>query len=444
MYKIKQVFFKTPYFYIGLIIFYLILVLAPNKIIYFTAYPVVAYFFYRHTKNITSSIVYSLVLAFFSELGIRGNLLVFGIFILVLLPFALRKKLVSIKPPDIFIFLFFLWHIVVLVFYPFEQTLYGLLILGEMICLYYLLRVFLIKTDFKIIPRLFISMLLFQIFLSTLQILLGHNIGLLTEAATVTYPYGLTATEEENIFRVTASYAHANMYAVVLITILPFLFLYQNWFVYAIRVFWLINLLFTHARLAWFFGLLFFGYFTVREYLQNYRRKKLEYLIKIGGIISVIFVFLPFFIVRLFTIPQAIGDRGSFGFRIKLIQEAIHIINQSPIIGIGINRFQEVATANAQTDIFTFPLVEISQTSEIHNLFAEIATETGLPALLLFCLFLLSIYKYYFQFTRNKTFQYKKYALIGLTVLLIISQFHPVYLVNQFRLFFLFAALILV
>lgn len=313
-----------------------------------------------------------------------------------------------------------------------------------MICLYYLLRVFLIKTDFKIIPRLFISMLLFQIFLSTLQILLGHNIGLLTEAATVTYPYGLTATEEENIFRVTASYAHANMYAVVLITILPFLFLYQNWFVYAIRVFWLINLLFTHARLAWFFGLLFFGYFTVREYLQNYRRKKLEYLIKIGGIISVIFVFLPFFIVRLFTIPQAIGDRGSFGFRIKLIQEAIHIINQSPIIGIGINRFQEVATANAQTDIFTFPLVEISQTSEIHNLFAEIATETGLPALLLFCLFLLSIYKYYFQFTRNKTFQYKKYALIGLTVLLIISQFHPVYLVNQFRLFFLFAALILV
>lgn len=442
MFNIIKKINQKKYFYIGLIFFYLIIFLAPNKIIYFSAYFIASCFFYIQTRKIEKSLIYSLALAVFSELGTNGNIIVFGLFILSLLPFSFKQKYVKITFPDIFVILFFIWSVIGILFHPFDETILGIAVLSEIICLYYLLRIHLSENDIIPISIVCISMLLFQTILGIFQLSSGRNIGLLTEATTVTYPYGLTASEDDNLFRVTASYGHANMYAVVLISALPFLFIFSNWYVYGIRLLWIINLLFTHSRVAWLLGFLMFGYFIFKEHQSIHKQNMNSYILKLIGILSVLIVLAPIFLVRIMTVSQALEDQGSFGYRLKLTQEALNIISQSPIIGIGINRFQEIASYNPITDIF--PVQVYSAASNIHNLFLEMAVSSGIPALMFFILFLISIYLNYFKVKSNNQNYFKKYFILSLTGLILISLFHPIYLVNQFRLFFLFSALILI
>jgi len=416
---------KINYFYFGLIILFLIQIISPNKIIYFSSY------FFS-----------TLIIALSSDLDILDNLYIFGIFILFLLPLSFGKKNQTIQSADIFVFLFLIWNYFTSFFHSFNNTIIGVTVLSEISVLYFFLRIHLNLKYLKPVIYLFISILLFQNIIGSTQALIGRNIGLLTEAATETYPYGITALEERNIFRITASYSHANIYAIILISLLPMLFFSNNMFIYAIRSVWIANLLFTSSRSAWIVGFSIYLFLSIKEYQRvkftNVRNHKIKLIL-----ISFIFILLsPFIIIRLFTIPQALDEQGSFGSRIKLAKEAINIISQTPVIGIGINRFQEIASYNPVTNLF--PVNEFTSSTKVHNLFLEIAVSSGLPALILFTFFLFSVYKSYLKIKSPAEKNLKYFFLLGLFTLILISFFHPVYLGNQFRLFFLLGALILV
>lgn len=449
---------NKTYFVLGLLLFYLIQFFSPNKLVYFFAYFVSTYIFYLSSKNIAKSLLYSLILSFFTEIGIASSwfkldpveisyisgytftpltILIFSS--LVVLFFKHRQF--KLKSSDVLLFLFLVWNILIFLFYPNKNDIYGLLTLSEILIAYFLLRSYISRKDFENIGYLFISILIFQSVLGILQLIFQRNIGLIAESSTFSYPFGLTAGEDDNLFRITGGFGHANMLAVELLVLIPFLFVLKNKWMDILKIISMLVLFFTYSRAAWFIGFPLI-IFLLRKYHPHFIPRTLfkkVWLITVA--LLVIFIFLwPSLYVRLQTIPQALSDYGSFDVRVKLLQEGWSLIQQYPITGVGINRFQQIASENSVTEIFVRN--GFSAATRLHNLYAEMAVEIGLPGLFLFLLFIISIFVHYFKKKKKETIQVISfYSFIGL---IIIAAFHPFYLIPQFRLFFLLAAVILV
>lgn len=444
---------NKKYFFIGLFLFYFQIILSPNKIVYFSAYFVAAFFFYLGNKDIKKSILYVLILSIFSEMGIANSWFLMEpkelnlysgwmispmtLLITTLLPFSIKSK-IKLKIPDILILLFLSWIILILIIYSNVNILYGVTTVGEVILAYFLLRVNLEKKDFRIIYYLFISFIVFQSLIGGLQFLLGRPIGITAELSNFLYPEGLTASEDSNIFRITGTFSHANLLAIEIATILPFIFLIKNKFSPYLIIISLITLLLTASRSAWAASLITIGYLII-----NSKKHLFTVHLNIKNLIFLILMFLSFLyflnylLLRLGSIPLAFTEGSSMDTRFKLIQESLNLIQQYPLIGVGLNRFQEVAGSNSVTNIFM--ISGFSGGTKLHNLFLEICTETGIAGLFLFVLFLGSV----FNQAKHKENYFQKAAFLGLFTLIIVSQFHPLFQSSQFRLFFLLSAVIL-
>ena len=78
------------------------------------------------------------------------------------------------------------------------------------------------------------------------------------------------------------------------------------------------------------------------------------------------------------------GGYSSGKARIQLIREALEIIKQKPLIGVGLEGFLPAMMANNVTGViehFLFP---------VHNLYLLLASELGLPALGCFIVFIVA------------------------------------------------------
>ena len=260
---------KKKYFYLGLIIFYFLITLVPNKLVYFSAYFISTFFFYLATKNIRVSLLYSLILSLFSDVGLASSWFLMEpkelnlgsgymitpttILLFLLLVFSFTKKPKSFHVADIFVLFLFLWSVINFLLFPYSNVLYGILSLGEIVLLYYFLRIHLTKNLFVSVGYLFISMLFFQTFLGTLQLFLRRPVGLLIEAVTFANPFGVTASENENLFRLTGTFGHPNFFASFLLISLPFLFFspVKNKLFTILKFLALTALFFTYSRAAW-------------------------------------------------------------------------------------------------------------------------------------------------------------------------------------------------
>ena len=92
-------------------------------------------------------------------------------------------------------------------------------------------------------------------------------------------------------------------------------------------------------------------------------------LIVIADGIAIFIILSPLIIARISTIPIAFRQEGSFGVRLKIWREAMNQFTQSPIFGIGVNRFQYEASQNPVTDIFR--TTGFTPATKIHNIFIE-------------------------------------------------------------------------
>lgn len=447
--------------FIGLLVFYFVQFFAPNKPIYFLSYFAALPFYYFFTGNILRSLSYLIILSLFSEVGIGASLFAMEpafanpdtgwlispmtILLFVSVPFILQNKS-KFQLPDLLAVIFLFWNFITLFFNPFDNVLYGIIRTGEVVLIYFILRMVLEKKDEENIYYLLISMLGFLTVLALLQFIFQRNIGLVVESVNIYYPYGLTALENINLFRVTGGSGHANLFAIVLMSLLPLTLTSEKIWIIILSGMGLTVLVLTHSRAAWLIGLIIFLSMLIVGRKKNFRKNGATFTkyFRLSYYLLLIMMLLPYILVRLITIPVAFEEWGSFGVRSKIWSEALNLINQNPLIGVGINRFQQMASENPVTDIFSRS--GFTQATKIHNLFIEIATETGLAGLFIFLAYLISIYVCYI---RNKSsiqdgIKLKRISVYSLTGLILISLFHPFFQTPQFRLIFLYAAIILI
>ncbi len=143
---------------------------------------------------------------------------------------------------------------------------------------------------------------------------------------------------------------------------------------------------------------------------------------------------------RIRTIPEAFINTGSVNSRLQLAKEAIGLIYQSPIFGVGLNRFQEIGVVYSSTRIFD--INGLTAFTKSHNMFLEMSAELGLPGMMFFLVFIVLITKILIK--KIKKNPYAKSLLFSWISLILISQFHPFLLTSQFRLFYLLSAIVLV
>ena len=449
------------YFFLGLVIFYLIIFLSPNKIIYFSAYFISTIFFYLSTKNLWISLLFSLILSLFSDVGLGASLFLMQpeelrlgsgwfispmtVLLFCLLPFSLKKEHLSKNKIDLIVLLFLLWNIFSFVIYPYQNVLYGVIFLSELILLYYVLRVNIKRENLSSIIHILISLLIFQIGLGFVQFLLGRPIGIIAEGIGVSTPYGFTTIEDRNIFRITGTFAHPNFFASFLLITIPFIILYKTKYsVFSfLKIFSVLAVIFTYSRAAWIiFTILAFLMLGTAKFYQNIRKKLVSKSI-VALIIFVLAVFIllqPYIYNRLHSFSLAFAERGSFAVRLATYQEALSIVQQFPLVGVGLYRSIEYYAYNPVSE--TFKMILANRALGIHNTFLEIAAETGIPGFIIFTLFLVLVFRHYFHLKNKSNSQ--KAAFYGLIGLIGMSMFNPFFHSSQFRLFFLLSAIILV
>lgn len=447
---------KKSFFIAGLVIFYLIQILSPSKIVYFSSYFVASFFFYLSNKNIRISLLYSLILSLFSEMGLAGSWFIMEpkelnlgsgwwitpmtVLIICLLPFSLTKKNENINKADIFVFLFFLWLITNIIIFPYLNVLYGIVSLGEIVLSYFLFRIHIGKKEISYIVVILISVIFFQSFLGIGQVIRQRPLSLLSESSLLENPYGLTTVEEENLYRITGTYNHPNLLASFFLAILPFFFSFESKInTNILIVIPLLALFFTYSRVAWFFSIFYILFLIKKNFLRSVKNYYFQVVAIVIFLISVIYLLLPYISSRTATFPQAFEEFGSMGVRVKLISEGLNLLKQYPLTGVGLNRSLEVYSVNPSTNIFE--KIIPSGFYRIHNTPLEITSEIGIPGLILFSLFLFFIIYEYQKYNKES---YHKQALIGLFGLIFISFFNPLFHSSLFRLVFLLSSIILI
>ncbi len=460
--KKQQGLMKKSYFYLGLALFYLIIFFAPNKPVYFGAYFVSTFSFYLYSKNFITSLLYSLILSLFSEIGLAGSLFLMEpsslnmgsgwwvspmtIFLVALLPLSLNRKSLKIHLADILVLLFFIWSAINSVIYPYTNVFLGFVTLSECILIYYLLRIHLTKKDIPIIIILFLSMLLFQTVIGLMQWRVQRPLGQTFEPIITDRSGGFTTVEEENLFRVTGTTGHPNILASVLLVLSPFLFFcsQKNRWNILFEILVSFAIFFTFSRVAWAIFLFSLVYYLWSGYIPLDLKIKIRKInLSVFSVFVVLFFFIfitmfPYLAVRLQSFSLAFEEGGSMNIRLKLYQEALSMILQYPIFGVGLNRSLETYALNPSTNITRF--IYPSGFYRIHNTFLEIASETGIIGSIFFIAFIFLVLKKAYS---DRHTDYKKASLIGLLSLIGISFFNPFFHFSQFRLFFLLSALIL-
>ncbi|MCL5797485.1 MAG: O-antigen ligase family protein [Patescibacteria group bacterium] len=460
MVQIINMVINRKYFILGLVVFYLIQFLSPNKIVYFSSYGVAIFFFYLSTKNLSYSIFCSLVLSIFSDVGLAGSWFLMQpkeldlgsgwmitpmtVLLLSLLPFSISRKISNFCQTDIVIFIIFILSVLSFLFFPYTNSFLGLISLVEIIILYYILRQYTTKDNLKEISVLVISMLIFQTVLGLLQLVLRHPVGILAESASLnSNPFGITAAENQNLFRLTGTFGHPNLFASFLLVTLPFLFLKINKNRKLLFLTFLssIVLVFTYSRAAWIFLVIVSLLMTYKRIMQFLLDKHVIKRLFTGFAVICISIFLlsPYISERIDTFSEAFSPGGSMDTRFMLWREGVNIIAQYPLTGVGLNRSLQTYATNPTTDIFDTKTP--SGFSRIHNMFLEIGSEEGFPAMILFIVFLYLVIRQYFASKRDYP---KNTAFYGLLGLIGMSMLNPFFHSSQFRLYFLLSAIILV
>ncbi|KKS98412.1 MAG: hypothetical protein UV73_C0002G0126 [Candidatus Gottesmanbacteria bacterium GW2011_GWA2_43_14] len=452
-------------FIFGLSLHFLLLFLAPNKPFYFFSFFLTYFIFLNYFKSIAKALVFVVILAIFSDISLGAaffrlepaslnmgsgwwisSLTVFVPFLALV---SYKKRLRKFETADLALFAFFVWSGISFYVNISHNSFIGLIQLFEMAALYYLLRLNLSEKDLPQVRILLIFMLLFQSLIALLQFFFRHPLGLVLESVLFYNPAGITAVENINLFRVTAAFGHPNAFAAFLLSVFPLLLHYPHksqWMTLA-KIMVLLVLIFTFSRIAWIVLItVYLLLIPISPFSRNYYwfKKKAwlnkKVLISAVALFFSLYILSPYFFSRVNTSPVSLDEFGSMGIRVKLDIEAFNLISKNYIFGTGLNRSLETYALYPVTNIF-----ESEQPGafyKIHNTFLEIASETGLPGLLLFLLFLGSVVRNMQKRTETDDIGLAVYA--GLLGLIVISYVNPFFHTGQMKTLFLLIVMLLV
>ncbi len=118
-----------------------------------------------------------------------------------------------------------------------------------------------------------------------------------------------------------------------------------------------------------------FGWFRLTS---NERR---SYFVSVVGVLALTGVLLIPFSERIYD--RLMGDdQGAAAVRVPLMENALAMIEDNPLTGVGLNGYRQNMTRYDETGNFVsqeFP-------QPVHNVFAHVTTEVGVPGGMIFCL----------------------------------------------------------
>lgn len=173
-----------------------------------------------------------------------------------------------------------------------------------------------------------------------------------------------------------------------------------------------LGLLFSFSRGGWlsFLG----GAVVFAVYLLKTRVKlpKVAYFAVVAGLIGLVF-FLPLLKTRLTA-----DDHNAAGSRIPLLELAVNMIKENPLIGVGANTFANVIKRYVTADLRGKYLYQV------HNQYLLVFAETGVVGLFCFLWLLCAIFKLGLMCIRRKDNNFVHYIGLGGIVGFISSLLH--------------------
>lgn len=232
--------------------------------------------------------------------------------------------------------------------------------------------------------------------------------------------YGLTeklvtADIEQNVVlsRVIGIYgsanAHAYSIAVLLLLCLPFLINNNKWVLSAIGSLAAVNIILSQSRTVWvgFFVLLLLYIKKVYKYMKSVLR-----VYAIWILIAFFFIMYP----RIEASNVFFTEEGGGHLRLEMLADGAQLLKESPWIGYGAGTGIRVFLNKLPNGyIHTFP-------DEIHNIFFQIAIESGIPAAILF--FTPFVVFLWIWFLKSHTKLMERYSFAGALNSVIIAFIH--------------------
>lgn len=138
------------------------------------------------------------------------------------------------------------------------------------------------------------------------------------------------------------------------------------------------------ARGSWLAMVITITIILSSAYFKLSADERKPYLLSLLGLTVLATVLLIPFSPRIYDRLTA-DDGGSAEIRVPLMETALRMIDDNPITGVGLNAYRAGMTKYDETPNFTsqdFP-------NPVHNVFAHITAEIGIPGGLLYCLLIL-------------------------------------------------------
>ncbi len=124
--------------------------------------------------------------------------------------------------------------------------------------------------------------------------------------------------------------------------------------------------------------LVLFGWWRISK------SERTNYFVSVGGAGLLVCVLLLPFSARIYERLTA-DDDGSALIRLPLMETAVRIIEDNALVGVGLNNYRTAMPKYDETSIFVTKVFP----NPVHNVFAHITAEIGIPGGIIFCLLII-------------------------------------------------------
>ncbi|HMS40967.1 MAG TPA: O-antigen ligase family protein, partial [Pyrinomonadaceae bacterium] len=135
------------------------------------------------------------------------------------------------------------------------------------------------------------------------------------------------------------------------------------------------------ARGSWISLLVAAAILILFGWMRLSKSEKRNYFFSITGAGILVCVLLAPFSARIYERLTA-DDEGSALIRVPLMETAVRMIEDNALVGVGLNGYRANMDRYDETEIFVTKVFP----NPVHNVFAHITAEIGIPGGIIFCL----------------------------------------------------------
>lgn len=140
------------------------------------------------------------------------------------------------------------------------------------------------------------------------------------------------------------------------------------------------------ARGSWISLLVAIGFLILFGWIRLSRSERYAYFFSVSGAVLLVCILLTPFSARIYERLTG-DDEGSALIRVPLMETAVRMIEDNALVGVGLNNYRTAMPKYDETEIFVTKVFP----NPVHNVFAHITAEIGVPGGIIFCLLILVV-----------------------------------------------------